>query len=632
MADFQLMNPYWLIGLIPALALSLWIKNSISSQGLIAPHLSMALGVNQHGKRYIHLFWLVFWCICFIALSGPSFEKQTRPAFNVSYARVLVLDMSRSLYANDIKPNRLDQLKYKALDLLPEWAEGSTGLVAFAGGAYTISPLTTDSQTLANLTPDLKPEIMPHQGSNAISAVELAIQLMLDSGHQKGDIILLADELTSLQAEKINELLGNEWRMSVIAVGTEQGAPILLPSGELLKSPNGNTVIAKTQFEGFREVARHSGGVFSPLRGDGRDVEAIAKLSITPSTSDDTNSQEVKDRINNGYWVLPLLVFASLALFRKGFIFAALLFVLPMPKQALASSAFQTDDQAAFQAFQNQEYEKSAELFKSKEWAGSAWYEAKQYDKAIENLEGIETEGAQYNLANALAQIGESEKARELYHSLLEKNPNFDDATHNLRVVEEALKQQQQQQQQQQQDSQDRSNQEKTESQQDSSPQNDESESSNSQNQQNQKEENGENSTSQNSDASPQSSNESNKTGEPDKNQQPNGSRDDNDIGDNKVSGSESENNSDKKTSEEETAKQIESSHSSAPESNDDLADAQSLLATENQEKDSTQEVDPKIRQLEQIQQQADSSRLLRAQMILQEKQNPVSQRSEQSW
>ncbi|PKF78879.1 hypothetical protein CW749_15195 [Vibrio sp. vnigr-6D03] len=639
MADFLFMSPYWLLGILPAIALSFWIKRGSSSKGLIASHLAQAMGITQNRARYIHHFWFAFWCISCIALAGPSFEKQTRPAFNVSHARVLVLDMSRSLYANDIKPNRLQQLKYKALDLLPEWKEGSTGLVVFAGGAYTISPLTTDSQTLASLIPDLKPEIMPHQGSNVVAAVELAIKLMSDAGHQKGDIILLADELTKSQAGSVTKLLGRSWRMSTVAIGTEQGAPILLPEGELLKSPSGNTVIAKTEFDGFNLVARHSGGVFSPLRGDGKDVEAIAALSITPSTSSDSDSQEVSDRINHGYWLLPALVIAALGLFRKGFVFAIVLLVFPMPKPALASP-FQTDDQAGFQAYQSQDFEKAAELFESKEWAGAAWYEAKQYDKAIESLEGIQTEGAQYNLANALAQKGELEKARDLYESILEKNPNFEDAKRNLSIVEEALKQQQQQQQQQQ-NSQSDSNQEQQDEQ-NASSQEDSADAQNSQDQQNQQgqqQQNGEQSQPQQSKESSENSDDASQTVEQSESQDKKGSDD--------FNGSEGKPDSDRKPDadrkqgsegKQDSEKEDENESSPQPasserESDDDSEeDTSNQIATSSQTQGSTQEVDPQIRQLEQIQQQADASRLLRAQMILQERQNPASQRSEQSW
>lgn len=96
-------------------------------------------------------------------MAGPSWQSAERPSVQNSAARVLIMDMSRSMYATDLAPNRLTQARYKALDLLKGWQEGSTGLVAYAADAYVVSPLTSDSATLANLLPNLSPDIMPYQ-------------------------------------------------------------------------------------------------------------------------------------------------------------------------------------------------------------------------------------------------------------------------------------------------------------------------------------------------------------------------------------------------------------------------------------------------------------------------------------
>lgn len=114
------------------------------------------------------------------ALAGPSFGYKETPSFQLSGARILVMDMSRSLYATDLKPNRLTQAKYKAKDLLPYWKEGMTGLVAYANSSYLVSPLTGDSKTLDNLITNLSPEIMPYKGkgSNLSAAITQSIEMM----------------------------------------------------------------------------------------------------------------------------------------------------------------------------------------------------------------------------------------------------------------------------------------------------------------------------------------------------------------------------------------------------------------------------------------------------------------------
>ncbi|GAL02717.1 TPR domain protein in aerotolerance operon [Photobacterium aphoticum] len=165
----------------------------------------------------------VLWLCMVIALAGPSWQKTTLPAYSLSNARVLVMDMSRSMYATDVTPNRLTQARFKAMDMLPGWKEGSTGLVAYAADGYTISPLTEDSKTLANLIPSLSPEIMPFQGSNAAAGIQEAIHLLKQAGHLKGDIILITDGLNDEELAKSQAELANaEYRVSILAVGTPQ--------------------------------------------------------------------------------------------------------------------------------------------------------------------------------------------------------------------------------------------------------------------------------------------------------------------------------------------------------------------------------------------------------------------------
>ncbi|GAJ71478.1 TPR domain protein in aerotolerance operon [Vibrio sp. JCM 18904] len=96
------------------------------------------LGQNTQSKHYFTLWGGLAWAITCISLAGgPSWQSNARPSFELNQNRILVLDMSRSMFATDIKPNRLAQTRYKALDLLPKWKEGATGLIAYAGDAIT---------------------------------------------------------------------------------------------------------------------------------------------------------------------------------------------------------------------------------------------------------------------------------------------------------------------------------------------------------------------------------------------------------------------------------------------------------------------------------------------------------------
>ncbi|MBY7857781.1 VWA domain-containing protein, partial [Vibrio fluvialis] len=445
MSDFVFLSPLWLLALIPLGGLVLWLSRRAKNQTLIAPHLASALGLAspKSQRDALHLLGLS-WLIAITALAGPSFEKQPRPSYSNSSARVVVMDMSLSLHAADIKPNRLAQARYKVLDLLKGWQEGSTALVAYAGDAYTVSPLTSDSATIANLVPNLSPEIMPFPGANAASGVKLAIEMLKNAGLNRGDIILLADDLDSSESKAIRALLdGTNWTLMIVGIGTQAGAPIPLDDGSLLKTDAGQTVVAKTDFAAMQSLASAVNGVFTPYRADGSDVERIlAETHGEKPVTGSKNAQTISDQVNNGYWLVVLLLTPALLLFRRGFVFVALLgLTLGLHTPTAEASPWLNRDQQAMQAFEQKDYQHAAEQFSDPQWQGIARYEAKDYQGAIDVLSQVEKPDSrtQYNLANAYAQAGQLEKARDLYQQLLQTEPDNVDAKHNLQVVEQAL-------------------------------------------------------------------------------------------------------------------------------------------------------------------------------------------------
>ncbi len=449
MAEFTFLTPYWLLGLlvIPVvLALNSQYKGKKSS--LIAPHLAKMLGHSVKVKHF-YFVWGLAWAMACIALAGPSWQSNTRPSFELSQNRVLVLDMSRSMYATDVKPNRLTQTRYKALDLLPKWKEGSTGLVAYAGDAYTLSPLTTDSSTLAGIIEHLSPELMPYQGSNLPAAIETALDQFSQAGVNQGDIVVLADDLDDSELTRSLSLLnGKDIRVSVIAIGTADGAPIALPDGAQMKNQRGNTIVAKTNLKNLQTLAKKTGGLFVPVQHNNRDVDSIATFTDNAGSHlAAKQSEDVKmdSRLNGGFWLLPLLLIPAALLFRRGMIWVLLASVLPMTWTPKAeANAFLNQNQQGEQLYQQGEYEKAQSAFTDLNWKGAASYQAGDYESAIQAFSNNKTLDGRYNLANALAQNGQLEDAADLYKQLIDEKPDFEAAKKNLSVVEEKLKQQQQ--------------------------------------------------------------------------------------------------------------------------------------------------------------------------------------------
>ncbi|SMY16466.1 VWA domain-containing protein [Photobacterium aquimaris] len=452
MADFTFMHSQWFAALIPLIIVLPWLKGKAQQSGLIAPHLAQKLGLTQQQpKRWPLALLALSWLIAVIAMAGPSWQKVKLPAYNLSGARVLVMNMSQSMYATDIKPNRLAQERFKALDMLPGWKEGSTGLVAFAGDGYEVSPLTTDSSTLRNLIPSLSPDVMPISGNNAAKGIAEAIRLLKQAGHNSGDIILMTDGMTKAVAQQaLAELKGTHYRVSILAMGTVEGAPIMLPNGSLL-SENGNPVISKIDISTLMSITDSTGGILQMAQTTDNDVNAIVNFTAKPLASGHKgHEKELQERLNGGFWlILPLLLLALLG-FRRGIVLAAMFVLLPID-HAQASPWINTNRQA-YETFTDGNFKKAAQDFTSPQWKGIAEYKAQQYDQAIATLKPLKDPTSQYNLGNAYAQKGDYKQAAATYEKVLKQQPDFADAKKNLAIVKQAEKQQQQQQQQQKKD------------------------------------------------------------------------------------------------------------------------------------------------------------------------------------
>lgn len=444
--NFHFIYPEWLLAFIPLVFVIPWLTEATKQTGLIAPHLNQLLSNNpqKNNPNYILPVSILgaAWLVTVIALAGPSWKKAEIPVVTLSGARVLVMDMSRSMYAVDIPPNRLTQARYKAMDLLPGWSEGSTGLVTYAADGYIVSPLTQDANTLANLIPNLSPEIMPYQGSNAAAGVSQAIDLLKQAGIHQGDIILITDGLSEHEKDETLAVLDDtQVRVSILAIGTQEGAPIELPQKGMLEQ-NGKPVIAKLDLSTLSPITKATGGILQVWQATDSDVNNIIAFTKKPINADSQKSEkEVQERLNEGFWLIIPLVLLALLGFRRGVVLAAVLVILP-PTPSFAA-AFKNDDQVGFEQFNAGDFEAAAQSFQSPDWRGIAQYKAGDYAGAIQTLSTQDNPISRYNLGNAYAQTGDLENAQSTYESLLKDYPDFEDAKKNLEIIKQAQAQSQ---------------------------------------------------------------------------------------------------------------------------------------------------------------------------------------------
>ena len=495
--DFTFIRPAILWLLIPALALFFiaFIKHKKqSADNLIAPHLAPFI-MNESNTKASQPLWLVavFCCLAIIFSAGPSFEEKQVPVFQSKSARVIVMDMSYSMYSTDIAPNRLMQSRFKALDMIELFKEGDTALVAYAGSAFTISPLTNDATTLTNLIPSLSPDIMPDKGSNVLAGLDMAKELLTQAGYIDGDIILVTDGIDQEEQSDITSFTSNSsYRLNIYGVGTEQGAPIKLPEGGFLKDSYGQIVIPTINISRLKSLATRSGGKFALYQPSSSDIATFAPSANSELLKDEKQSHALW-RIDAGIYGLLILLPLGLYLFRSAAFVGAFLVLSVLPTQQASAlelpSFLKNTDQQALDAYKNKDFERAANADSSR-LKGAALYQQGNFDAALEAFSKDKSATGFYNYANALAKSGQLEQAIDAYKQAQTLQPNFSEAADNQALVEQLLEQQQQQQQQQQQegDSQDNQQQSDQSEQQNNqqSDQNQQGENSDSQSEQNQ--------------------------------------------------------------------------------------------------------------------------------------------------
>ncbi len=395
--------------------------------------------------------------IAVVALAGPSWEKLPDSSFASRDARVMVLDLSLSMMAEDLKPNRLTQARFRLSDMLNEKLEGQTGLVTFAGDAYVVSPLTSDTNTIRNMLPALRPDVMPVSGSRPDRALKLAAELLQRSGFTRGEILLIADSGSKAAAGTAAKLAKQGIYTSVLAVGTPQGAPI--PSGDGFVSDNkGNIVVARLQRDALQAIASSGSGKYSELTtGSKADSPWAAIEGSEFARRDEALGERWKD---GGPWLLLLLLPLVAVSFRRGLLFFLPLLVLPGmlfstdANAGLWDDLWTSRDYQAQQALQEQRAADAAVLAEDPVLAGEAFYRSGDFASAARSWSQRDEADTHYNQGNALAQAGELDAAIAAYDAALALDPQMEDAAFNRDLVEK-MKEQQEQENKDQQDQQD---------------------------------------------------------------------------------------------------------------------------------------------------------------------------------
>ena len=415
----------------------------------LAPYVLSSSPTNKADYRW----WLlgIAGLIGVLSLAGPAWERMEQPVFRSEQAIVVALDLSRSMDAQDVAPSRLLRARLKILDLLDRRQSGQTALVVYSSNAFTVTPLTTDNDTIAALVNSLGTDIMPSRGSYPAAAINKGRQLLEQAGAPFGEVLLITDGGTSPAAERAaRELSDAGYTLSVLGVGTKTGAPIPKLGGGFVSDQVGQIAVPKLEEGALRRLAGAGGGRFAVLSADAHDLDLLLSGKVGPSAASDESLATDHWR-EEGPWLLLLLIPLAALAFRRGWMLLIVVCVMPIPEPAQAAlwdDLWRTKDQQAQKQLEQGNAAEAAELFENQQWRAVAQYQAEDFaDAAATFAESGDTQSL-YNLGNALARQGDIETAIDAYEQVLEMDPDDIDAAYNRDLLQQMLDQQEQQQDQ----------------------------------------------------------------------------------------------------------------------------------------------------------------------------------------
>lgn len=328
LSAIHFLHPLWLVALPPLLILLAWLSKTTRHDAqwsrIVDPELLAMLRVKTNPKgSYAWLLLGLLWTLAVVALAGPAWTRLQSPAFKGESAWVLVLDLSPSMAATDLAPNRVTRARYLMADLLGEAHDNRVGLVVFAGESHTVTPLTSDVATVRMLLKPLTPRLMPESGDNLAPALEEAGRLLQAGAAQHGQVIVLSDGFADpAESLRVAQTLRQQGiTVQVIGIGTSTGAPEPTDQGGFARDANGRTEVTRLQADELRRLATAGGGDYFSVGEVPRLVQSSsARQPHEMDTNADTAQAQLSSWRNEGIWLLPPLLLLAALLARRGWL------------------------------------------------------------------------------------------------------------------------------------------------------------------------------------------------------------------------------------------------------------------------------------------------------------------------
>ena len=321
LANFHFLRPWWLL-LIPVAILIHWRVRRAHRvadqwQGAIAAHLLPHLLVagEKSGRLRPYQLMSLLLILASLALAGPTWRKEITPFTEDQSPLVVALEMTPGMLSVDQPPTRLERAKQKLRDILERRQGARTAVIAYAGSAHAVLPLTDDIQLITTYLDSLSPLIMPLEGENPAAALELA-QDMLKGESAAGTILFLTDGIDRTLADRFTRDLDHSRdQILFLLFGTTAGGPTQALASSSARIEAG--LAPGADLEGTKVVADAARGEVLRSTVDGGDVDRLMRR-IRSHLVDSIDSDEQLRWHDAGYYLLWPLTLTVMVWFRRG--------------------------------------------------------------------------------------------------------------------------------------------------------------------------------------------------------------------------------------------------------------------------------------------------------------------------
>jgi Ca-activated chloride channel family protein len=462
------------------------------------PELLAGLMPEVSYKRQHWKFRLLFGTIAVMVfvIAGPQFGSKLETVKRRGVEIMVCLDISNSMLAEDMSPNRLEKAKQMLSRMTDGFVNDKVGLIVFAGDAFTQLPITSDYISAKMFLSSINPSMVSSQGTAIGEAINLAVRSFTPSEASDKTIILITDgenhEDDAIGATK--KAVERGIHINIVGMGQPNGSPIPIGNNNsFMKDKEGNVVITKLNEQMCQEIAAAGNGIY--VRADNtnsalRTLQAeIAKM--TKSEVDSKVYSEYDEQFQTIAWIALFLMLAEFLIldrknriFRKVKLFSIVLFICS--GTVFAQKAERKNVRDGNKLYQNEKFTESEIAYRksldvnpnSTEGMfnlGNALYKQEKYPEATEQYQMLAGQSQKllndnpanashlsqvfHNMGNISMKNKEYAKSVEAYKQSLRLNPKDDETRYNLALAQKLSNDQQDQDDEQKQDSKDQQNQ-----------------------------------------------------------------------------------------------------------------------------------------------------------------------------